>query len=426
MNSLRVLRVTCTVLLVLLLSNCLVCAGRVQIELWGWTPGSLTGDMLARLIDEFNSSQSEVEVVVSQQQSGFDKFLVAYAAGTAPDVMFNVGDMAYEVGGPGGALLPLDQYIDGPNGIPREAFVDDLWSYSVVEGKTYQLAIEGNERGLFVNANLAAQAGLDTTQSRPIEDWEDLLAWAKKLTVRRGEEVSQWGFNANHPLGGDKWHWVWLNDGKLIAEDGSKSQFTHPNTVEAFQFAADLIHMHGVAPPDHKGGVRDAFINGRYAMVLERSTMVQWLHNRGFEDFITVAGPRGVGKEGGRFSGATASAIAIINSTEHPDEAWQFVRWIVFEKGLEFAGVRGGIPFLLEGLRSEKFRKQPWEAFAHQILTFRPEHLPRSVPIGSWYPLFNAAWSAVITGEKPASIALSEAAEACDAQLAALTQGGDE
>lgn len=413
-----------TVLLIVMLwfaAAAVVSAEPVTIELWGWTPGSVTGDKLAELIEDFNASQDEVRVVLAGE-TGIDKLIVAYAGGAAPDVTFNVADMAALLGGPNGILLPLDEFIDGQNGVPREAFIPDMWSFSTVDGKVYQMAVEGNERGLFVNTALASQVGLDVNQHRPIRDWNDLLDWAKKLTLRTGDEVTQWGFNANHNLGGDKWHWVWLNDGKLVALDYSESLVTHPNTIEALQFAADMIHVHGVAPPDHSGGVQNPFIQNRYAMVMERSTFIANLERQGMTDFITLPGPVGVGKEGGRFSGASASAIAIVNSTKHPEAAWKFVRYITYERGLEFAETRGGIPFLFEGLQNEKFRTQPWEAFADQIVNLRPERLPAGLPNDVFSNPFTQAWNRVIRGEVPASIAMQELHEVVSARLAEFRQ----
>lgn len=393
-------------------------AAPIEIELWGWAPGSVTGDKLVELIEEYNNSQDRVRVVMTKPYEGLENLIVAYAAGAAPDITFNVADMARAVGGPEGLLLPLDAFIDGPNGFPRDAFIPDMWSFSIVDGTVYQLAIEGNERGLFINTNLAAQAGLDTTQYHPIRDWNDLLDWARKLTIRKGDEVVQWGFNAHQRLGGDKWHWVWLNDGQLITPDGKQSLITHPNTVEAVQFAADLIYEYQVSPY-FTGTVTAPFIQGQFAMVIERSTMIANLYNQGFTDFITVPGPVGVGKEGGRFSGASASAIAIINTTKYPEEAWDFVRWITYERGLEFAEARGGIPYLVEGLQSERFRTQPWEAFAYQMIHFRPETMPYGLPNDAFSNLFTAAWNQVISGQLPASVALAEAHEAANARLAA-------
>ena len=91
-------------------------------------------------------------------------WLVVFAGGVAPDLVQGIGPWATALG-PRGILLPLIKVIDGPDGVPREAFVDDLWSFSVVDGNTYQLAVDSNERALFVSVDAAEMAGIDPYES---------------------------------------------------------------------------------------------------------------------------------------------------------------------------------------------------------------------------------------------------------------------
>src|SRR5690606_11645110 len=93
----------------------------------------------------------------------------------------------------------------------------------------------------------------------------------------------------------------------------------------------------------------------RLAMMITSSSFVPELEQQGIR-FVTHPGPPGPGKNGYRFSGATSSTLSIVSSTQHPKEAWTFLRWLVYEKGLEFAEERGGIPYLIEGLQSGKYR----------------------------------------------------------------------
>lgn len=411
------LKMTAAVLSLVLIFTTTALAEPVVLRIWSENgKGHVSGDILLRYIDEFNATHPHIRVEL--EIGGQPQLIVAYAAGVAPDLMMQRGPAAGEIGGPSGILLPLDEFIDGPNGIPRDAFVPDLWSFSTVEGKVYQLAADSNERGLFVNRHAAETSGLDTSQ--PMEDWDDLLDWARRLTRRSAEQVTAWGFDANHQLGGDRWHWVWLNDGEIFTPDGTQSLLDHPNTIEAFQFAADLIHTYGVSPvPGSVGGTsRRNFLNETYNMIMTPSTFAQELEDGGQIDFLTFAGPAGVGKTGGRFSGATGSALAIVDTTQYPEEAWEFVRFLMYERGLEYATDRGGIPYLMEGLREGKYTQQPWKAFAESILNFNPRNnynvaLQESV----WNSHFNNAWSAVLRGEQAPETALLGAAEALNAAL---------
>lgn len=390
----------------------------VELRIWAWTPGTVNGDIFATYLEEFHAEHPEIRVVV-ERGSNEGALVVAFAGGAAPDLVQGIGPWATALG-PQGILLPLDPYIDGPNGFPREAFVDDLWSFSTVGGRTYQLAIDSNERALYVSVDAAEQAGIDPFE--PVEDWNQLLDWARKMTLRTGEGVSRWGFDMHQENGGNRWHWIWLNEGEIFSADKSRALLDHPNTIEALEWANEMVNTYQVSPAPGvvQGGHRGNFINGSYATMITASSFIPELEQQGIR-FVTYPGPPGPGKKGYRFSGATSSTISIVSSTEHPEEAWTFVRWLAYEKGLDLANERGGIPYLLEGLRSLKYQSQPWEAFATSILTYAPRNNYISgVSERDWLPQFQAAWDAAIRGQGNARVVLQQAQEAIDARLAEI------
>lgn len=393
-------------------------AAPVELSVWGWLPGSTNGDIFAKYVAEFNATHPGIVVKV-EKGSNEQQVVVAYAAGNAPDLVQGVGSLATSLGSRG-LLLPLDKYIDGPQGLTRSDFIDDIWSFSQVGGQTYQLAADANERALFVAVDSAQSAGVDVRQ--PMRDWNDLLAWAKKMTFRNADGVQRWGYDVNQENGGGRWTWVWMNDGAIFNDDNTKAVFDDPNTVQAVEFAADMVNSYGVSPLPGglKGGASSNFISGNLAMMTSLSTSMPNLDKQG-KQYVTFPGPVGVGKKGGRFSGATASVMAIMRSSKHPAEAWTFLRWLMYEKGVDFANDRGGIPYLKKGLRSERFQKQPWNAFAYSITTYKP-HSPymAGVSESDWTPAFDTAWSQSLKGEQSAKIALRQAAEAVTARLAEL------
>lgn len=395
-------------------------AAPVELSVWGWLPGSVNGDIFARYIEEFHAKHPDIRIKV-EKGSNEQNLLVAFAAGAAPDVVQGVGPWATALGEKG-VLLPLDSFIDGPKGLRRSDYVDDLWSFSRVNGKTYQIAVDGNERALFVNADAVASAGIDIRE--PVRDWNDLLAWARKLTRRTGDKVERWGFDMHQENGGNRWHWVWLNEGEIFSPDGKRAMLDHPNTAAALNFAAQMVNTYGVAPrPGTVSGSSQAnFINGVYGMIITSSTFLPALQKAGTE-FITIPGPPGPGKKGYRFSGATASTLSIVRTTKHPEAAWTFIRWLAYEKGVSFANERGGIPYLKAGLRGDRFFKQPWEAFATSIMTYTPRnaYIP-GLSESDWLPKFQAAWDSALRGEQGAEIVLRQAQDAINARLAEINQ----
>lgn len=248
-------RVITVVLFTFTLSMAVASAEPVQVRLAGWTPGTADGNLLAEYVNEFNALHPDIEIVLEAYQ-GEEPLLVGYAAGTAPDIVIVQGPAPLSYGGEGGIFLALDPYIDGERGFDRDIFVPDMWSFTTVDGQVYGIALDTNERALFVHSHLAQSAGLDVN-AETIRDWNDLLEVAKRLTLRRGDETVQWGFWTNFEnTGGTMWHWIYLNDGQLFSEDGLTSTVDHPNTIEAIEFLADMIHEHGVAPPPRRPGTQ--------------------------------------------------------------------------------------------------------------------------------------------------------------------------
>jgi multiple sugar transport system substrate-binding protein len=402
-------------LLVLLLTGT-AAAEVVELRVWAWLPGSVNGDIFAKYIAEFEASHPNIRVTV-ERGSNESQLLVAYAGGAAPDLTQGVGPWATSLG-PKGILMPLDDFIDGPNGFPRKDFIDDLWSFSIVNGKTYQLASDSNERALFVSAEIAGKSGVDVSQ--PMRDWNDLLAWARKMTKRTGDNVEYWGYDVNQENGGGRWNWVWLNEGEIFSKDGTQALLDNPNTVEALQFASDMINSWGVAPPPGSGASKTQFRNGKFSMITTASTFVNELELAGIE-FYTIPGPPGPGKGGYRFSGATSSMMGIVSSTKHPEEAWTFLRWLMYEKGVDFANDRKGIPYLLKGLRSEQYMKQPWNAFATSIMTFQPRNgYVTGLSESDWTSHFQSAWDAVMKNQAAPLTALRQAQEVINVRLAEI------
>lgn len=393
-------------------------AASVELSTWAWLPGTVNGNIFASYIEGFHAQYPGIRVKV-EKGSKEQELVVAFAAGAAPDLVQGIGPWATALG-ERGILLPLDAYIDGPNGLKRDDFVDDLWAFSRINGKTYQLAADGNERALFVAADVAANSGIDTRQ--PLRNWNDLLDWARKMTLRSSDKVQRWGFDMHQENGGNRWHWIWLNEGEILSPDRSQAMLDHPNTIAALRFASDMVNSYGVSPGPgvQSGSSKSNFSNGVYGMMITASTFVPTLEAAG-KELITIPGPPGPGKQGYRFSGATSSTMSIVRSSRHAEEAWTFIRYLMYENGVQFANDRGGIPYLKRGLRSDRFSRQPWQAFAESIMTYGPRNAyAAGVSESDWLPQFQAAWDSAIRGEAGAETVLKQAQESINARLAEL------
>ena len=124
------------------------------------------------------------------------------------------------------------------------------------------------------------------------------------------------------------WIWVTANGGTFFNEAGTECVLNSPEAVEALQFLADLIHVHEVAPPldvASELGSAELFQSGVTAMETWWPAIGRMRTNIG-DKFEWNVAPHPAGKAGkstsGGGTGHTVSAF-----TEHPDEAWEFLKF---------------------------------------------------------------------------------------------------
>src|SRR4029079_4043836 len=66
-----------------------------------------------------------------------------------------------------------------------------LQGNAVINRSVYGVPFHNSTPLLYINADKAKEAGPD--HSKPPQTWAELTDWAKKLTKREGDKVTQWG-----------------------------------------------------------------------------------------------------------------------------------------------------------------------------------------------------------------------------------------
>ncbi|HEX6971059.1 MAG TPA: extracellular solute-binding protein, partial [Limnochordia bacterium] len=159
-----------------------------QISIWGLSSLSAGNQ---RAVDEFNATHPDVELVMETQVSNFagqtiesiSKLLISIAAGVPPAITtvdrFIVGGIAGR-----GALIPLDDFMRRANISPDEWYPAVL-AEARYQGRLYALPSGTDDRALYYNQVLFANAGLDP--NRPPQTWDELAAVNRKLTRIGGD-----------------------------------------------------------------------------------------------------------------------------------------------------------------------------------------------------------------------------------------------
>ncbi|ASJ14288.1 ABC transporter substrate-binding protein [Thermococcus radiotolerans] len=385
---------------------------KVFVRFAGWSAGETEMKNYEKMIKAFEEQNPNIGIkyeVITQMFH--ENILASYGAGVAPDV-FYVDSAWAPIFIDKGALYPISDLAD-------QSFIDQFYPFLLEpfmkDGKLYGLPKDWSMLALFYNKKLFEQAGL----TRPPETWEELEEYAKIIADKTGKPglaIYLGGFNRYVPVavsnGAPK---PWFEK----PEDAS--WFDNPVVKETLTWYIDLYRKgkierenqgltpYVVQPSDVGAGwLGDAFGQQEVGMVISGNWMIPFLADQ-FPDFKygedwDIA-PVPAGKEG-RVTMVYTVILGINAKTEHPQEAWKFVKFLLGPEGQKELVVKGG-----QTLPSIKgFENDPDMWPQHKkTLSFKYDKMivflwgPKSGPIES---KFSDAMAAAMRGEMSADEAI--------------------
>lgn len=315
--------------------------------------------------EEFNAANPGI-VVEHQPIPGPDyntKIQTLFAAGTPPDMYRYLQEITPIITVAEKNLhLVLDDYI-ARDDYDVDAFRPDSITLYQWDGATYALPRDYGNQNLYYNVSLFEEAGVEP----PPADWNDteftfevFLDAAKALTKSDGNRTSQFGFLVNRSQ--RPWaSWVYSNGGALVHRDdrgvATESAMADEKTVAALQFLQDLMYVHGVSPrPDLESemGSAELFATGRVAIILTNPSAVN--QYRSIEAFTWDVGTIPLGDADRRGTGGGGTGWATGAATQHPDEAWAFMKHITSEQAeLDEVSVGATTPSRIAVVTSDAF-----------------------------------------------------------------------
>ncbi len=295
--------------------------------------------MERELIAEFERQNPDIKVEYQWFSSGEyqDKLETLFVAGLAPDI----ATMSWFQNIPGivrGLYVDLLPYI-ARGGLDVNDFFPvmlDHWRY---EGGLYAMPMHGDTVALFYNQSLFEEAGLvdpNVLYDSSSWDWEAMLDVAKRLTQDPNGDGApdQWGMSSLCWACPERGFALFpaLNGVDLHNADRSATNMNHPHAVEAYQFFSDLINVHRVT-----GSSGLDFPTGNQGMVADAGTWRLPVYSEAIgTSFDWDVVPWAQGPHGGKYS-STASMIgmAISEQSEHKEEAWRFIRFMMSKGAME-------------------------------------------------------------------------------------------
>ncbi len=251
---------------------------KTKLVVWGLQSSEEAAGLRAQ-IAEFERLNPDIKVSILGMGAGNmnpQKLMTAIVGKTPPDVInqdrFTIGDWASR-----DTFMDLTPLIerdrDKPDGINPEDYFQPCWAEATYKGKVYAIPNSTDNRILFYNKTLFAQAGLDP--NKPPATWEELRQYAKKLTVTNNSgQIVQIGFIPNW---GNSWLYLysWQNGGEFMSPDGRRCTMDNQESVNALKYMVSVYDLLGGAQKVDKfqsgfqAGALDPFVTGKVAMKID-------------------------------------------------------------------------------------------------------------------------------------------------------------
>lgn len=296
--------------------------------------GPVTAQVMEMLINGFKESHPNVEIKQEVQTGDYAENMYAMAAaGNLPDIMFTA-DIFTAPFVDAGLLLDMQPLAEVDDEFDLNDVYESILALGRIEGDPglYMIPASLDTVQMYYNKTLWESAGAPLPQAD--WTWDDLIS-ACQIVQEAHEDVKCMAFGTTEDSF-DWWaYWVpWVRGygGDVLSADGTQSTLSSPESLAGLQAYADLWVKHQVAVPlgSELGG--DCFVNQRCAVFFHIPGLIRNLRESVAGNFewdvqFTPSHPEG------HYTGMGTFGFAISSSTEHPELAWDFVKFLASKEG---------------------------------------------------------------------------------------------
>jgi len=288
-----------------------------------WFPG-----MAQEALAEFHKLHPNIQVFYTPDPENIEeKMLADMEAGSAPDVFAGCCNF-FPVWAQKGYTLDLRPYIsDLEDGILDDWSAAQYNAFFTREGVQYGLPKYHGALALFYNKDLFDAAGVDY----PDYNWthDDYLAAMKKLTVRSGNKVTQFGSMFDVAWERIQMHVNGFGGNFVDPNDPLNCVMDEKPSLEALEWLrarvwddrvmANFLDVENVS-------TRQAFVNQKVAMVEDGSWALRDILEGASFRLGIAPFPAGPQK---KVTLATTDGFGIYKGTKHPEAAWELMKFLV-------------------------------------------------------------------------------------------------
>jgi len=313
---------------------------KVTITFWHSFVAS-TIPALKDLIKQFESDHPTIEIKAQYVPTGdalVQKLITAIQSKTAPDISWIHSDFLADLVD-ADAIYPMDHFIQGDNGLSEEELNDiypALIQYASLRKKLYSMPMEATNLAMIYNVDMLNSAGFGNNAPT---NWEELELYAERLTkdFNNDGKNDRIGFflpifPASGPLSSWMvWQWIpylWQAGGRIVTEDQTHVLYNSDAGVAALTLWKNIYNKLNLRTftTDYDVAFASSLIamamDGpwnlpRFDRILKNLNWSMAPLPRGPEKYATIVG---------------GEYLVVFKQSEHPDEAWEFIKWIIQPK----------------------------------------------------------------------------------------------
>lgn len=349
-------------------------------------------DVEREIVNMWNERNPDIQIVMNagpaDQRTSQEQHYVMHATGISPDLYRPRSEFLFE-----DMFLNLQPFIDRDN-YDLSQFIPSTVDYTRYDGEFLAgIAGGGDPYGLphhggvslvlFYNLDLLDEAGL----SYPDEDftWDDFVSHARAMMRFDGEGVA-YQFGANYALGDITTFGpvIWSYGGSYLTDDAKYCNLRSEESMAALQFLQDLRWVHGVVPGGitrEAQGTSTSFSSGTVGLAGGTTPPL-------FADFRWDAAliPKGPARRATR---VYSYGLGISSQSQHPDEAWEVLKFLAGEEATMIRVARGVHPAVpaqisvaLDPVFTESLLPATTTAFFDSLIFGQGDRILNGVPGG--------------------------------------------
>lgn len=385
---------------------------QITFSSWGSLDEQVT---ITAVLKAFSTRYPNIQVqpLLTSWTNYWTKYNADLAAKSTADVQFLTNVPTYAAAG---ALTEIRSLLKKHGRSVPAGYTPALLSSFVYNGNLYGIPRDNDTKVIFFNRALFRRAGVAFPTSN--WTWEQLRTMARKLTVRQGSRVTQYGFAYETGW----WRlYMWENGGELFDSNSNptKATLTMPANVQALQFMADLINKDKVTPVASQivdsTNIGPLFASGQLAMAFGNHALIPTFVKTKGLDWGVVGMPHFTGHK--TVNAAGGAGYTISRWTKTPEAAYQLWSFLVGPvASLMFASGNDLVPDNPAALHSEAWLSKPYnKVFSQQTaLGHAGPTFAKWVAVDNVIePILDKVW----IGESTAAAALARANAAANKAL---------